>query len=127
VASNKKISKRAAHKAAVAARKTQPLTKVCKNIGRRNALPFPPDFFAMARENEREGVLLTKINRKPPTFKAETQDDEGNLIEVGLQKAAPPLRGWNVLLPKGERQYFRTRRVACKFIGLLQTVPEESE
>jgi hypothetical protein len=124
---NKKISKRAAHKAAVEARKAQPFVKVCKNIGRRNALPFPPDFFAMASEEEREGVLLTRVSKKPPTFRAETTDDKGQLITVAIQKSPRPTRGWNVLLPKGERMYFATRRKALKWVSLLQATVDETE
>lgn len=119
------ISKRAAHKAAVEARRDQPFVKLRKQ--RRNPLPFPTDFFAMARESEREGVLLTKVCRKPPTFKAETVDDEGNVVTVAIQKAPRLTRGWNVLLPKGERMYFATKRKACKFVGLLQHAEAASE
>lgn len=117
----KKISKRAAHKAAVAARKDQPVVKLRKQ--RRNPPPFPSDFFAQSRESEREGVLLTQVSRKPPTYRAETVSDSGQPITVALQKSPRPTRGWNVLLPKGERMHFRTRRLACKFIGLLQAEP----
>ena len=120
-----KIGKRAAHKAAVAARKDQPVVKLRKQ--RRNPLPFPSDFFAIARESEREGVLLTKVSRKPPTFRAETVDDKGNPIIVALQKAPKPMRGWTVMLPKGEGILFPTRRKACKYIGDLQTVEMVNE
>ena len=113
-----RISKRAAHKAAVAARKDQPLVKLRKQ--RRNPLPFPSDFFAIARESEREGVLLTRVSRKPPTFRAETVDDNGNSIIVALQKAPRPMRGYTVLLPNGEGVVFPTRRKACKYIADLQ-------
>jgi len=117
------ISKRAAHRAAVEARKDQPFVKLRKQ--RRNPLPFPKDFFAIAGENEREGVLLTKVSRKPPTFKAETTDDKGQPIVVALQKSPRPTRGWIVMLPKGEGLYFPTRRKACKYIGDLQTTVVE--
>ena len=128
-----KVSKRAAHKAAVAARKGPPIVKVCKNIGRRNALPFPPDFFAMARESEREGVLLSLIAKLPRTYRAETVDAEGNSIVVALKKSPRPTRGWDVLLPQGEGLHFATKREALKFIGLLTveferaTQPENTE
>jgi hypothetical protein len=121
----KRISKRAAHKAAVEARRDQPFVKLRKQ--RRNPLPFPSDFFAVARESEREGVLLTKVCRKPPTFRAETVDDEGNQIVVALQKAPKGSRGYTVMLPKGEAVYFPTRRKACKYIGDLQTTVVEEE
>lgn len=119
-----RVSKRAAHKAAVEARKDQPFVKLRKQ--RRNPLPFPSDFFAMARESEREGVLLTKVSTKPPTFRAETTDDQGNSIIVALQKAPKPMRGWTVMLPKGEGIFFKTRRAACKYIGDLQTTAVEA-
>jgi hypothetical protein len=119
-----RISKRAAHKAAVAARKDQPFVKLCKQ--RRNPLPFPSDFFAMAAESEREGVVLTRVSKKPVTFRAETTDDKGNPIVVALQKSPRPTRGWNVMLPQGEGLYFATRRKACKYIADLQTVEIEA-
>lgn len=123
-----KISKRAAHKALVEARKDLPFTKLRKlRKQRRKPLPFPTDFFAMAREQEREGVLMTRVSRKPSTFRCETTDDAGNTIEVALQAAPRGVRGWNVLLPKGGRQFFATRRKALKFIGLLQVTPIEEE
>lgn len=117
------ISKRAAHKAAVAARKDQPFVKVRKQ--RRNPLPFPSDFFAMARESEREGVLLTKVCKKPPTFKAESLDDAGNLVTVALQKLPRPMRGYTVMLPKGEGIVCQTLRKACKFVSTLQVTQDE--
>ena len=120
----KRLSKRAAHRAAVEARRDQPVVKLRKQ--RRNPLPFPTDFFAIARESMREGVLLTKVSRKPPTFKAETLDEAGNRIVVALQKAPKPMRGWTVMLPKGEGLYFATRRKACKYIGDLQTTEVEA-
>ena len=113
-----KISKRAAHKLAVAARKKAPIVKRRKQ--RRNALPFPSDFFTIARETEREGVLLTKVCKKPPTFRAESLDDQGNLITTALQKDPRPLRGYTVMLPGGIGHRFPTLRKACKFVGLLQ-------
>lgn len=125
-----KLSKRAAHKALVESRKDQPFVKMCK-VGRRNALPFPKDFFTMARESEREGVLMTRVGKKPVTYRCETTDAKGNIITVGLQKLAPPLRGWSALLPKGVAFTFHTRRDALKFIGDLQTEvvepPEEDK
>jgi len=115
-----KISKRAAHRAAVEARKDQPFVKLRKQ--RRNPLPFPKDFFAMANEEEREGVLLTRVCKKPPTFRAETTDSKGQPIVVALQKAPRGSRGYTVMLPKGEGLYFPTRRKACKYIADLETV-----
>ena len=120
-----RISKRAAHKAAVAARKDQPFVKLRKQ--RRKPLPFPSDFFAIARESEREGVLLTKVCRKPPTFRAETTDDQGNSIIVALQKTDPRMgRSWTVMLPQGEGFTFPTRRKALKYIADLETVEVEA-
>jgi hypothetical protein len=76
----------------------------------------------MACEEEREGVLLTKVSRKPPTFRAETTDDKGNSVIVALQKSPRPTRGWTVMLPNGEGLYFATRRKACKYIADLEVV-----
>ena len=107
-----KISKRAAHKLAVASRKDLPFIKLRKKS--RKDQPFPSDFFAAAREQEREGVLLTRSSSKPPAFRAETTDDQGNPIVVMLRAAAKGLRGWDVLLPNGQGMFFATRRKACK-------------
>jgi hypothetical protein len=113
-----KLSKRAQHKADVEARKDQPFVKRRKQ--RRNPLPFPEEFFALAGEHEREGVLLTRMSRRPPVFKCETLDDKGNNITVAMSKMTKPNRGWLVRMPAGEAHAFRTQRDALKFIGGLQ-------
>jgi hypothetical protein len=119
-----RISKRAAHKAAVESRKDQPFVKLRKQ--RRNPMPFPSDFFAMAAESEREGVLLTLVCKKPRTFRAETTDDKGNSVIVALQKAAPPSRGYTVMLPDGNGVMFPTRRKALKYIADLEVTEVEA-
>lgn len=116
-----RISKRAAHKAAVAARKAKgdPIVKRAKQ--RRNPLPFPTEWFEGVKEMEREGVLMTRISRKPPVFKCETVDSNGKMVTTGLKKSAPPLRGYEVLLPKGEAIYCPTQRAALRIIASLET------
>lgn len=120
-----RVSKRAAHKAAVAARKAANLPTVKRTKQRRNPTPFPTEWFEGVKETEREGVLVTRINRKPPTYKCETVDSNGLQVVTGLKKSAPPLRGYEVLLPKGESIYCKTKRAALRFIASLETEVHE--
>ena len=71
-------------------------------------------------ETFKHGVLLTKVKNKPPTWKCETMDDAGNTITAAIQKLPKKLRGWTVLLPKGEAFVFRTRREALRFVSALE-------
>lgn len=114
-----KLSKRAQHKADVEARKDLPFVKRRKQ--RRNKLPFPLGFFAMAREQEREGVLMTRVNKKPARFFLEHSDANGVVINGALQ-ALP--KGYSLLLPDGGIHEFKTQRKALKFFSRLQKLEE---
>ena len=73
---------------------------------------------AVGREEECEGVLLTRANRVPPDFMAE--NDSG--INCVLRKMKGG--GWDVLLPGGGFHSFRTKRHACQFIARLRKLDE---
>lgn len=120
-----KISKRAAHRAAVEARKTQPFVKRRKQ--RRNKLPFPLGFFAMAREQEREGVLMTQVQKKPARFFLEHEDANGVVINGALQALPKGRRGYTLMLPEGGIHEFKTQRRALKFFSLLQKVEPDGD
>jgi hypothetical protein len=116
-----KLSKRAQHKADVEARKDQPFTKRRKQ--RRKPLPFPEDFFTMAREKEREGVLMTRVERKPPRWFLEHADANGVVIN-GALAANPKSRehGYTLMLEGGGIHEFKTQRKALAFFSRLQKV-----
>lgn len=118
------LSKRAQHKADVEARKDQPFVKRRKQ--RRNPLPFPFGFFAMARENEREGVLMTIVQKRPLSYMLEHVDANGVKVQGVLRKASKShkVRGWHLLVEGGNRKDFRTQRRALKFFSRLQKVEE---
>ncbi len=118
-----RISKRAAHRAAVEARKDQPFVKRRKQ--RRNKLPFPFDFFAMARESEREGVLMTRVQRKPPRFYLEAYDGNGCTINGALQALPKGQRGYSLMLEGGGLHEFKTQRRALKFFSRLEKIDPE--
>lgn len=120
-----RISKRAQHKLDVEARKDQPFVKRRKQ--RRNALPFPSDFFAMSRECEREGVLMTRVDRKPPSWMLEHMDANGAIIKGVLRDAKPGNRGYDLLLEGGGLHMFKTRRQALQFFSRLQRVEPEDD
>jgi hypothetical protein len=66
------------------------------------------------------------VCKKPRTFRAETTDDKGNSVIVALQKAAPPSRGYTVMLPDGLGVMFPTRRKALKYIADLEVQATEA-
>jgi len=120
-----KISKRARHRAAVEARKDQPVVKRRKQ--RRNPLPFPTGFFAMARENEREGVLMTRVQRQPARFFLEHFDASGVKIQGALQQLPKGTRGYDLMLEGGGVHSFKTQRRALKFFARLQKLEVTDE
>jgi hypothetical protein len=121
VAPIKRISKRAQHKLDVEGRKTLPFVK--RRKARKYKLPFPTDFFAMAREQEREGVLMTRVNRVPARFFLEHEDANGEVIQGALQAKPKGQRGYTLLLEGGGIHEFKTQRRALKFFASLQYVP----
>ena len=125
MAQGQKISKRAAHKAAVEARKTQPFVK--RRKARKYKLSFPLDFFAMARESEREGVLMTRVQRKPARFFLESTDANGVVIQGALQALPKGRRGYTLMLEGGGIHEFKTQRRALKFFASLEKVEPTPE
>lgn len=116
-----RVSKRAQHKLDVEARKDQPFVKRVK-VGRRKALPFPTEWFAMARELEREGVLLTRIGRKPPRYRMELPLDNGTVKAAMLIKAPKGNKGYHVVLDDAGNGYAApTKRKAIKAFTELQS------
>jgi hypothetical protein len=65
-------------------------------------------------------ILLTRVSRKPPAYKCETTDINGNAVVLALEKATKPIKGWVVYLPDGKAEGFRIKREAMAFISALQ-------
>ena len=73
---------------------------------------------AVGREEECEGVLLTRANRVPPDYWAE--NDEGVKCVLRKRNRRRGHRGWDTLLPGGGVHEFKTKRDACRFIARLR-------
>lgn len=115
-----RVSKRAQHKLDVEARKDQPFVK--RRKPRRKPLPFPTEWFAMAREFERDGVLLTRIGRKPPRYRMELPLDNGTVKAAMLIKAPKGNKGYHVVLDDVGNGYAApTKRKAIKAFTELQS------
>lgn len=76
--------------------------------------------FRVGTEEMHGDILLTRVERKPPTWKAETSDSKGQPVICALQKAPKGSRGFNVILPGGNLVGFATKRIALKFIAHLE-------
>lgn len=74
----------------------------------------------VGEEREFGEILLTRIKRKPPVYKCETTDDNGNPVVVALEKMPKGTKGWVVRLPKDEASMFKTRRQALNYVLDLQ-------
>lgn len=84
----------------------------------------------IGEEQEYGDIFLTRISRKPPAFKVEAVTDTGDIFHCALQKAAPGVKGWDVIIPQSSEEgeaglktiHWRTKRAALEFIGTLQVV-----
>ena len=83
--------------------------------------------FRVGSEELHGDILLTRIKRKPPLWKVETYDSNGNKVECALSKAPKGIKGWEVILPKGEGARFRTKKQALAFITILEAAPIKGE
>lgn len=82
----------------------------------------------IGQEREFANILLTRVSRKPPAYKCETTDDDGQMIVVGLEKAPKGIKGWLLHTPHAnEPQFFRTRRDALMHVSSLQVTKVEKE
>lgn len=118
------ISKRAYHKKLVAfeAPKPHPFRKPKRSARQRRRVRWLAKGLAcqpaVGTEQECEGVLLTRANKRPPDFMAE--NDSGITCVLRKQKTG----GWDVLLPGGGFHSFKTKRAACRFIAQLVRLEE---
>jgi len=81
----------------------------------------------MARECEREGVVMTQVQKKPARFFLESADINGVIINGALQALPKGQRGWSLMLTKGGIHEFKTQRKALNFFSRLQHIQPEVE
>lgn len=122
------ISKRAKHKLDVASRKTQPIVKRSKLRKRKRPARLSVSFFAMAAEQEREGVYMTRVQKKPTRWFLESYDANSEKITGAMQANPKGQRGYTLMLEGGGIHEFKTQRRALKFFSRLEKlVPEVAE
>jgi len=72
-----------------------------------------------------EGVLITRIKRKPPSYRLEYVRDDGKVMAAMLVKAPKGIKGYDVVLDgEGNAFHAPTRRKALVAFGEMHKTLE---
>jgi len=79
----------------------------------------------LGTESYEESILITRIKRKPPSYRLEYVREDGKVMAAMLLKSAKPQKGYDVLLDGLHGFHAPTRRQALRAFGEMHKTLEQ--